>query len=49
MATQEQIEYLTVNATEGQYLAMMDKYGPGLERLTYATAEKLIAKIGGAA
>ena len=49
MATKEQIEYLTANATEEQYLAMMSKYGAGLERLTYATAEKLIAKLGGAA
>ena len=49
MATQEQIEYLTANATEEQCFAMMSKYGPGLERLTYATAEKLIAKLGGAA
>lgn len=49
MATQEQIEYLTANATEDQCLAMMSKYGSGLERLTYATAEKLIAKLGGAA
>ena len=48
MATQEQIEYLTANATEEQCLAMMSKYGAGLERLTYATAEKLIAKLGGA-
>lgn len=49
MATQEQIEYLTANATEEQCIAMMSKYGAGLERLTYATAEKLIAKLGGAA
>ena len=49
MATQEQIEYLTANATEDQCLAMMSKYGTGLERLTYATADKLIAKLGGAA
>lgn len=49
MATQEQIEYLTANATEEQCLAMMSKYGAGLERLTYATAEKLIARLGGAA
>lgn len=49
MATKEQIEYLTANATEEQYLAMMSKYGTGLERLTYATADKLIAKLGGAA
>lgn len=48
MATQDQIEYLTANATEEQCLAMMSKYGAGLERLTYATAEKLIAKLGGA-
>lgn len=48
MATQEQIEYLTANATEEQCLAMMSKYGAGLERLTYATADKLIAKLGGA-
>ena len=49
MATQEQIEYLTANATEEQCLAMMSKYGAGLERLTYATADKLIAKLGGTA
>ena len=49
MATQEQIEYLTANATEEQCIAMMSKYGAGLERLTYATADKLIAKLGGAA
>ena len=49
MATQEQIEYLTANATEEQCLAMMSKYGAGLEKLTYATAEKLIARLGGAA
>ena len=49
MATQEQIEYLTANATEEQCIAMMSKYGTGLERLTYATADKLIAKLGGAA
>lgn len=48
MATQEQIEYLTANATEDQCLAMMSKYGAGLEKLTYATAEKLIARLGGA-
>lgn len=48
MATQAQIEYLTANATEEQYLAMMSKYGAGLEKLTYATADKLIAKLGGA-
>ena len=48
MATQEQIEYLTANATEEQCLAMMSKYGAGLERLTYATAEKLIERLGGA-
>ena len=46
MATQEQIEYLTANATEDQCLAMMGKYGAGLERLTYATAEKLIERLG---
>ena len=49
MATKEQIEYLTANATEDQCLAMMSKYGAGLEKLTYATADKLIAKLGGAA
>ena len=49
MATHDQIEYLTANATEEQCLAMMSKYGPGLERLTYATAEKLIERLGGAA
>ena len=49
MATQEQIEYLTANATEEQCLAMMSKYGAGLERLTYATAEKLIERLGATA
>ena len=49
MATREQIEYLTANATEEQCIAMMRKYGAGLENLTHATAEKLIAKIGGTA
>ena len=46
MATQDQIEYLTANATDEQCLAMMSKYGSGLERLTYATAEKLIERLG---
>lgn len=49
MATQEQIEYLTANCSEDQCMAIMNKYGADLARLTYATAEKLIAKLGGAA
>ena len=49
MATIEQIEYLTANASEDQCKAMMNKYGADLARLTYATAEKLIAKLGGTA
>lgn len=49
MATQEQIEYLTANCSEDQCMAIMNKYGADLARLTYATAEKLITKLGGAA
>lgn len=49
MATQEQIEYLTANCSEDQCMAIMNKYGADLARMTYATAEKLIAKLGGAA
>lgn len=49
MATQEQIEYLTANCSEEQCMAIMNKYGADLARLTYATAEKLIDKLKGGA
>ena len=49
MATQEQIEYLTANCSEDQCMAIMNKYGADLARLTYATAEKLIDKLKGGA
>lgn len=49
MATIEQIEFLTANASEDQCMAMMNKYGADLARLTYATAEKLIDKLKGGA
>lgn len=47
MATQEQVEYLTANCSEDQCMAIMNKYGADLARLTYATAEKLIDKLKG--
>lgn len=49
MATQEQVEYLTANCSEDQCMAIMNKYGADLARLTYATAEKLIDKLKGGA
>lgn len=49
MATQEQVEYLTANCSEDQCMAIMNKYGADLARLTYATAEKLIYKLKGGA
>lgn len=48
MATKDQIAYICDNATEETYFAMISKYGVDFERLTYATAEKAIAKLKGA-
>ena len=48
MATKEQIKCICDNASEEVYFAMLAKYGTELERLTYANAEKAIAKLKGA-
>ena len=48
MAHPAQIDWLVEHATPDQCHAMMNKYGVSLERLTYATAETLIAKVKGA-
>lgn len=47
MATEEQIRIITETASAEQCMAMMSKYGTGLERLTFANAEKAIAKLKG--
>lgn len=47
MATEEQIRIITEKASEEVCMAMMNKYGAGLETLTYANAEKAIAKLNG--
>lgn len=47
MATEEQIRIITDSASADVCMAMMSKYGTGLERLTYANAEKAIAKLNG--
>lgn len=49
MADSEQIDFLADHASAEQMEAMINKYGLNLERLTYANAEKLIAKLKGAA
>lgn len=48
MAHPKQIDWLVEHANLEQCTAMMNKYGPGLERMTFATAEALIAKVKGA-
>lgn len=48
MATEEQIHFISENSSEEVYMAMMNKYGAAFERLTYANAEKAIAKLKGA-
>ena len=48
MATPEQIRIITSYASPDVCEAMMNKYGTDLERLTYANAEKAIAKLKGA-
>lgn len=47
MATEEQITYIAEHASEEVSMAMMNKYGVSLERLTYANAVKAIAKLKG--
>ena len=46
-ATADQIAYICEKASDEVYLAMMEKYGANLENLTYALAEKAIAKLKG--
>lgn len=48
MATHDQIRVITSYASPEVCEAMMNKYGINLERLTYANAEKAIAKLKGA-
>lgn len=48
MATPEQIRIITSYASPDVCEAMMNKYGTDLERLTFANAEKAIAKLKGA-
>ena len=48
MATPDQIRIITNYASPEVCEAMMNKYGTDLERLTYANAEKAIAKLKGA-
>ena len=48
MAHPKQVDWLVEHATVDQCTAMMNKYGPGLERMTYAVAETLIEKVKGA-
>ena len=48
MASEDQIRIITSYASPDVCEAMMNKYGINLERLTYANAEKAIAKLKGA-
>lgn len=48
MATREQIEWLSENASENQCMYMTEKYGLTLERLSFKQAEKFIDQIKGA-
>lgn len=45
MAAPEQKKFITKNATDEEYEATMKAFGAELENLTYAVAEKLVAKI----
>lgn len=47
MATDEQIRYIKETAIPVVYEAMTNKYGENLEKLTFANAEKAIAKLKG--
>lgn len=44
-ATEEQKAYIVANASQADYLNIMQKYGPELERLSAKGAEKVIAQI----
>lgn len=46
-ATADQIAFICEKASDEVYMAMMEKYGANLENLTYALAEKAIAKLKG--
>ena len=48
-ATEEQKQYIRDNADDAMYLNAMQAFGPDLENMTKAQANKLIARIGGAA
>ena len=47
MATPEQIAFITEKASPEVCMAMMNKYGTDLERLTFANADKAIDKLKG--
>jgi hypothetical protein len=47
MATDAQVRFITEHASPEVCMAMMNKYGTELERLTYANAEKAIDKLKG--
>lgn len=47
MATEEQVRFISEHASAEQCMAMMNKYGTSLEKLTFANAEKAIAKLKG--
>lgn len=47
MATPEQIAFITEKASAEVCMAMMNKYGVNLEKLTFANAEKAIDKLKG--
>lgn len=44
-ATEEQKAYIVANASQADYLNIMQKYGPELERLSAKGAERVIAQI----
>lgn len=48
MATQEQIQWLSENASDEQCQYMTEKYGLSLEKLTFKQAEKFIDQLKGA-
>lgn len=48
MATQEQREYIADHASSAQLESCLNAYGIKMERMTFAVADKLIAKLKGA-
>lgn len=48
MATQEQREYIADHASTAQLESCLNAYGMEMERMTFAVADKLIAKLKGA-